>query len=250
MYSGYNLNKISTKSPGSYLTSDSPCAATAAFIRGDVVAWRGLANSDQGIYYTTIFSDSTAGLSWSPQYQVPDAGTSVGPALACFKPPGDEFPNLYLAWKGQGDDTRIFVANASGVQSDSALALSPGRPGPSPAGTNASPALAATEDALFMAWKGVAEGSTIWWSQSQDGLHWSRQTAIPQVGDTSDAPALAAIGNTLFLAWKGKSGDESIFWAKCSDGKTWQNHGSISGGSGCGPGLAALSDGRLCLEPD
>jgi hypothetical protein len=65
MYSGYNLNKLSTKSPSSYLTGDSPCAATAAFIGGDVVAWRGLANSDQGIYYTTIFSDSTAGLSES-----------------------------------------------------------------------------------------------------------------------------------------------------------------------------------------
>jgi hypothetical protein len=243
MYSGYNLTKLT---PGNYLTSDSPGAATAAFIGGDVVAWKGFVNNDQGIYYTIIFSDSASGVQWNPQHTLPNAGTSVGPALACFKPSG-QLTNVYLAWKGESDDTRIFVANASGLQGSNPQEIewSPGRQRPV-AGTDASPALAATADMLVMAWKGLGSGSRIWWSQSKDGQNWSAQAAIDGT-DTSAAPALAAIGNTLFLAWRGGVNDEGVYWAKCSDGKTWQNQGSIGGGSGCGPALAGLSDGRLCL---
>ena len=220
----------------------SPCAVTLPWAAGgDVIVWR---DSAERIFYTALnYNEPAEGeISYNDQTQVLNSATSASPAVAYFK------DNLYIAWKGETGDARIWISNAGGFGSDGvALGLSPQRLGPSPAGTERGPALAATEDTLFMAWKG-ASSNKIWWSQSQDGIKWSEQSSIPQVGGTSQGPALTAIGDTLFLAWVGEGNDERLFWSKCSDGKTWASQSQIPvGGSGCGPSLAGLADGRLCL---
>jgi hypothetical protein len=229
------------------LTSDSPAVATYESV--DWIAWKGWTSDDYGIYFAQITFHENGNLSTlTVTAQVPNVGTSAGPALAVFKN-----SQIFMAWKGQASDERIWVTDAALAGSvESGLSWGTQRLGPSPAGTDAGPALAATEDALFIAWKGrgdAGDSAQIWWSQSPDGVNWSPQSPIAQVGGTTDTPALAAVGNTLFLAWKAEKGDNRIFWSKCTDGKNWSPQLPVPGvgGTTCGPALAALSDGSLRL---
>jgi hypothetical protein len=82
--------------PGVGGTSDGPALA----VTGDTLylAWL----EERG--GTRIFwSKSTdGGTNWSPQAPVPNVGTSAGPALA-----SDGSGAMYLAWKGEGNDSAI-----------------------------------------------------------------------------------------------------------------------------------------------
>jgi hypothetical protein len=247
MANGTNLDSHGNNPGFVVLTSDSPAAVT--YESTDWIAWKGWTTDDYGIYFTQITYENGNVSSSTATAQVPGVGTSAGPALAVFKN-----SQIFMAWKGQASDERIWVTDAAlaGSVVSGFLSWVPQRLGPSPAGTDAGPALAATEEALFIVWKGrgaAADAAQIWWSQSPDGVHWSPQSAITQVGETTDTPALAAVGNTLFMAWKGGQGDDRIFWSKCSDGQNWSPQLPVAGvgATTCGPALAALSGGSLRL---
>lgn len=69
------------------------------------VAWRGAGN-DSGIWFTQRTNDVVGGVNiveWSSQGNIPDVGTSHRPAVAFFA------GRLYLAWKGVGDDTTLWI---------------------------------------------------------------------------------------------------------------------------------------------
>jgi hypothetical protein len=191
-----------------------------------LLAWKG-AGTDNGIYWSTtsaLMPDSSSSqYDWTPRQKVPNIGTSTSPALASLK------GVVYMAWKGEGTDTKIYV---SSLGSDGAW--TPRQV--VPVGTSEGPALAVTSDTLYLAWKGESD-SAIWWSKSSDGKTWSPQAQVPGVG-TSAGPALASDGSgSMYLAWKGES-DTSIWWSKCSDGKTWTPQQRGRGQTLSGPAMA------------
>lgn len=62
---------------------------------------------------------------------------------------------------------------------------------------------------LRMAWKGMDQDQSIWWSANLEGTSWQAQASIPDIS-TVDRPALAVFdninvgGSTLYMAWLGE----------------------------------------------
>jgi hypothetical protein len=107
-------------------------ASPAATTNGDtyVLAWKG--ESDASILWTSCpASSGQNSYAWKPPVKLKDVGTSAGPALASLN------GTAWLAWKGEGTDSRIFVASLSGSTWSGGVAV------PN-VGTSAAPALAAT----------------------------------------------------------------------------------------------------------
>jgi len=89
---------------------------------------------------------------WTKPIQIP-GGTSGGPALA------ESTGGDWVAWKGQGTDTRIFLSLLKGTWAQGVQI--------SGIGTSAAPALTAVGGYLVLAWKGIGD-NTIYWSQSNN----------------------------------------------------------------------------------
>jgi hypothetical protein len=95
---------------------------------------------------------------WSEQQPGIGGGTSDSPALASYD------GKLYAAWKGVGDDARMFFSSFDGSQ------WSPQQPGIG-GGTSSSPSLARFDNLgdefLWAAWKGVQGDNRMFFSSLQ-----------------------------------------------------------------------------------
>jgi hypothetical protein len=215
-------------------TSDSP--ALAAFNGNIYLAWKG-----EGADSRMFFSSSSNGNNWSGQALI-GGNTSVGltsngPALAAFN--GD----LYLVWKGEGADTRMFYSKSSDGKNWTSQAQVGGN-------TSDRPAVAAFNGNIYLAWKGEGTDSRMFFSSSSNGNNWSGQALIggnTSVGLTSNGPALAAFNGYLYLVWKGEGTDTRMFYSKTSDGKNWTGQALVGGNTSIGntsdrPTLAAFNE--------
>jgi hypothetical protein len=90
---------------------------------------------------------------------------------------------------------------------------------------------------LYMAWKGTADDSGLYFASSSDGVQWSPQQRIVGVG-SSDGPSLTTFHPpspdgypraALFMAWKGVEDDDNIYWATSPDQQGWSDQQRISG---------------------
>ena len=176
-----------------------------------LIVWKG-AGTDTGIYWSTSSElnpdPRTNQYSWSAPQRVPDAETSVTPAVVHFK------GEIYLAWRGAGEDAIIYLStlDSNGVWAPKRALLALG-------GTSDPPALAATGDKLYLAWKARYPGEEIFFSTT-DGTTWSPKATVPDAA-TMNAPTLASDGyGAVYIAWKGAT-DNRIWWSKCSDGEHW-----------------------------
>jgi hypothetical protein len=109
------------------------------------MAWRA-PTGDENIWWSAF-----DGSSWTGKANVPEAGTSAGPALA----PGPD-GLLYMAWKGFGDDQQIWLSTYDGSN------WSPQQNAEVTPGTSACPALA-LYGLLYMAWRAPTSDENIWW---------------------------------------------------------------------------------------
>ncbi len=210
-------------------TVDAPAATT----NGDnyILAWTA---SDQSILWTTCpASNSQNSYAWAKAASIPNVASSGGPALANFS------GTVWMAWKGESTDTRIFISSLTGP------AWSAGVPIPA-VGTSAAPALTATASALLIVWKGEHDNA-IYWSKSSDGKAWTPQAVVPGAG-SSDTPALACFNGVVYLAWKGES-DTKIWLSQYSDAKGWGTATPLPSDfkTSCGPALACGNTGNLHL---
>lgn len=144
---------------------------------------------------------------------VPGVGTSAAPA-AVIAPNGK---SVFLAWKGLGNDQRIFWTQTTKLAPDSVTGQYSFSPSPqSEAGdfrTTDAPALASFHGNVYMAWKGEAGDHAIYWSV-WDGASWQPQTKVQ--AETTISPALVATHDAIFLVFQGKS-DKNIWWAMLGD---------------------------------
>ena len=111
---------------------------------------------DSGLGVETYFDASTntcvaPGSSWVTQRVGVGGGTSHGPALAAF---GNQ---LFAAWKGMGDDNRMFWSTFGGDRwSQQHMGIG--------GGSSTGPRLAAFQEHLYAAWKGAGIDQQMYWS--------------------------------------------------------------------------------------
>jgi hypothetical protein len=157
-------------------TSEKP---TLAFNRSTstlFMAWKGI-DGDSGIWTKVKIGNND----WLAQRNVPNVGTSAGPALALG------FQNAWhMVWKGAGGDTGIYFS-----KTDDLVNWAPQRRIEG-VGTSTSPALAEYNGLLHLAWRGIGNDSRIYFSSSENGVNWTPQRGWNDVG-TSDGPSLAAL---------------------------------------------------------
>ena len=151
------------------------------------MVWRG-PDGDDALWWSRL-----DGNSWSPQQQLPDMGSSHGPALSSF---GEK---MLMVCKGVPGDLSIYYG--FGRDGDWSKELIPN------VGTSSRPGLAGN----FLAWKGIEGDSSIYWATLGNG-GWSGYQRIRGVG-TSDGPTLAYLGSRLFMFWKGIPGDNNAYWS-------------------------------------
>jgi hypothetical protein len=133
-----------------------------------------------------------------------------------------------MAWKGQ-DDSAIYWSTLSAWPDDNNVPQTrwdkPARvPG---VGTSHSPALAWHEGQVWMAWKGMNEDESIYWSVFTNG-EWEAQRALGFAA-TSSHPALASYNGHLYLVWKGAGDDNHIWWSRYRGYGKWDDQQVIDG---------------------
>ncbi len=224
------------------------------------MAWKG-AGDDTGIWFTTgvqadgsinwarqlnvTFFDSQGTQQWIP------VGTSDRPSLTVYN------GQLYMAWKGAGDDEGIWWTSFQSFEGN-VPGAPPGGLGQAQVpgvGTTNGPALAAYNGLLYLAWKGAGDDTGIWFRAAVKGdpfLLWQTpQQNVPGVG-TSLGPALTAYSGLLYMAWKGAGDDEGIWWT-VYDGSNWASwvQGNVSGvGTSVGPSLALTQQPFMAWRGD
>jgi hypothetical protein len=199
-------------------SADAP--ALAAFQNKLFMAWRG--SGDTNLWWATY--DGNADLKWSAQDQLTDRGTATSPALAVFR------NQLFMAWRGVPQDPTsipgvpVSIGTGPGDQNLYWATYDENDPrgwtDQRPLSDRASygvPALAAFQDKLFMAWRGVEGDEDLYWA-TYDGnpdLKWSDQNPLTDRA-SAVGPALVVLQNKLYMVWRGIGGtenDEKLYWA-------------------------------------
>ena len=247
--SGLSWNPQQAILPGVVASSVGPSLAVFGTL---YAAWRG-GGDDEQIWYSHF-----DGSSWAPPRVILPgiesviAPSSVGPSLATLFTEGGP---LYAAWKGGGDDERIWYSRFAGFDGIGGLIwASPQVILPGFAASSVRPSLAVFNDRFYAAWKGGGSDERIWWSSfdvepvTEDRApSWApQQVILPGVVASSVGPSLALFNGRLYGAWKGGGSDERIWWSSF-DGSSWAPQQVILPGvvaSSVGPSLAAFN-GRL-----
>ena len=153
--------------------------------------------------------------------------TTGGPTLSSDVVPGvatDAAPSwtahagesVWLAWRGTGSNTSVFVAGTSTFQPAQGSGLYSFGPQHKVDGASAtgSPAIASLEGTLYLFWTNAADGQ-IWWANSSDGETWAGVQALVLGGNeipaSSLSPAVVSGNGSLYLAWKGANTDTRIW---------------------------------------
>jgi hypothetical protein len=168
------------------------------------MAWKGV-DDDQGIYWSSLGASG-----WEPQQNVTDVGTSHAPALAVFQ------NRLYLFWRGiEGDDNVYYSWLDSGSSKwrpqQNVAYVDPQSGGAASIGCSHGPSATQHGTRLLLAWKGVEDDTSIYFSLF-DGSEFTPQSTVSGVG-TSQGPGLCGFGGITHMAWRGAEGDNGIYWS-------------------------------------
>jgi hypothetical protein len=196
-----NAWSAATEIPNSN-TSNAP---TAAYYGGRlIVAWRGL-DPDQQIYLSVHSPLPPVHHHRVNPVPMPNASSSAGPALAVFN------GLLYLCWKGEGNDQRIFYSTYDGSNWSQPQVV----PG---ANTNNEPTLRALNKSgeLYLCWIEAVAPSLSYsiFRQGPDSRVFVWDQPAQVTGAITNArPALGSCGGAMYVAWTGNPAAASdIFW--------------------------------------
>jgi len=211
--------------------------------------WRG--SYDQGDNDRRLFWSAFDGRGVSPRWAPPvvlgDRASLAGPALAVY------WDKLYAAWRGTGDDQRLFWAT---------MMLREGLPQWSQQfslddrASFTGPALAVFRDKLYMAWRGIETDHRLYWATFDGNANipqWSPQCVLDDRASLN-SPSLAVFQDKLYMAWRGTIDDSTLYWATF-DGNSpslpcaqqWSpQYRKDDRGSGEGPALVVFHN-QLCM---
>ena len=161
-----------------------------ANLNGTLIAvWRGEGGID-GLYWATTQDPSN----WIHHGPIADCATSFQPSLAVH------YGQVYLAFKGTGNDTGIYMTQISNVADLATNSAGWTYRWPVPnIGTSHGPSLCTSNGQIFMSWKGNPGDTSIYYAFSPSGASgsWTPQQVIgpSPIGQlnygTSVGPALA-----------------------------------------------------------
>lgn len=153
------------------------------------IAWKGM-EGDSRIFIS--FSDDE-GLSWTSQIPLDGIRSSYGPGLTGYYagPGSTSLDDVFLAWKGEGADERLFYATGFNGNAFTSINRLEGH------SSTARPSVAVYQRRVYMAWK-AASGEFILISSWVDG-RWKGVEVVPNAF-TSHAPALAAFATSWSFA--------------------------------------------------
>lgn len=159
----------------------------------------------------------------------------LSPSVASFN------GNLYLAWKGDGNDNLNVMVSTDNGQSF-------GHKMTSPETSSDVPALAADTEHLYIGWKGSGNDNLnvalVDIDQSGFPTGLSNKTTV---GDTSPfGPALATFNGALYMAWKGDGNDNLNVMVSTDGGQTFGNKVVSPETSDTAPALA-VNNGSLFI---
>ena len=160
----------------------------------------------------------------------------LSPTLASFN------GNLYLAWKGDGNDNLSVMVSTDSGQSFGNKFISPET-------SPESPGLAVNNGELFITWKGDGNDNLNVAVVDVD-LSTGNPTGFSNkvtLGDTSPlSPTLASLNGYLFLSWKGDGNDNLSVMVSTDNGQTFGNKFISPETSPESPALA-LHNGNLFI---
>jgi len=158
------------------------------------------------------------------QENVPGVGTTAAPSWTVH-----DGNSVWLAWKGSGTDTGIYVSSAPSLQpgSNGVYAFT-GQAKVLEIGTSASPAIASLNGTLYLFYKGASDNYINWATMASGSSTWVDQhrlvlgnsviaTNNNQNPQTSAGPTVVAANNCLYLFYKGAD-DNMIRWTVTSGG--------------------------------
>ncbi|MBL8510145.1 MAG: exo-alpha-sialidase [Betaproteobacteria bacterium] len=165
-------------------------------------------------------------------------------ALAAFN------GRVYMAYRGWGASKNMYIcstANGTTWGTQSSITDS------NDAKTQSSPALAAFNGRLYLAYQG-ANSDNLYICSSSDGVNFGDQTEITKQNsaETTSQPALAAFNGRLYLAYRGTGLSTNLYVCSSSNGTDWGSQTNVSDQNGAastttaGPALAAF-EGKLYL---
>jgi hypothetical protein len=225
---------------GATSSNPSPCGATQCY----VIASEGQSGTSLD-WDTAPATQGQDTYSWSGQKQIPNIGTSAGPALGVLG--GDLSGTLVMAWKGESSDSRMFYSSLDGTTWSAQQSV------PN-AGTSTTPALAGTTlncpsggpsgPILFLAWKGEGTDTRLFYGYTTNGSTWTVVGQVPNAA-TDSAPSLAILNSSeVYLTWK-VNGEDTIDQSSlnfCQSGATWTTPTSLRGVGGTSTGPATATD--------
>jgi hypothetical protein len=188
---------------------------------------------------------------------------------------GGSTASVFMAWKGKGDDARLFRSS-----SDDGARWMPQQLAGDNRGSSNRPALVAVQGlagfagwTLLMTWKGIADDYGLYWSLRDGGSWQAQRRANDAAGDfaTSSSPSLAVVGRRPMMVWKGYRhfgsearpapaaaavnpgqpvpDDPRLFWS-IYDGSAWWDAQLVAGGSvgsSHGPAIAGFGANQAVL---
>jgi len=158
------------------------------------------------------------------QENVPGVGTTAGPAWTVH-----DDDAVWMAWKGSGTDTSIWVCSAPSLAPDaSGVYAFTSQAKVLTLATSSSPAIASLDGTLYLFYRAASDDDHIRWATRAPvvGRHLATwvdrgRLALGAGGatepQTGASPAVASANGCLYLFWKG-SGDDRIWWSVTSDG--------------------------------
>ena len=145
---------------------------------------------------------------------------------------------LYLAWKGESGDNRLFYTNAPWKTSGSI----PGNSSVCPSLAAFTPSGAGSRSRLYVGYKAEPGDKRIFVSFF-DGTTWAPQQMLG--ANSSIGPSLAVFNNILYAVYKGEHADQRAFLVSTSNGNTWNTQQLISGlSSSTGPAITAFAPAK------
>jgi len=150
--------------------------------------------------------------------------------------------NLYLAWKGDGNDNlNVMVSTDNGASFGNKMV--------SPETSDDSPALASDLTTLYIAWKGSGNDNLNVATVALDPGSGAPTGIVNKtiLGETSPVrPALAVLNGAIYLAWKGDGNDNLNVSVSTDGGATFGNK-FISGETSPAAPALGVNDGSLFI---